>query len=284
MKLSRPLSSVLSAFLLLAVGSAQQASTILQRHDFGRRSARYSLPDRLDEISGLATTSDGRLFGHDDERAMVYEIDRLTGKIGKRYSLGSPALRGDFEGMAIVGRRIFLITRHGLLYEFREVADGEGSPYRVTDTRLGSRCEVEGLDYDPSDDVLLVACKVSVPERGVLVVHRLSMDPDRGRLAAIEIPRAQLVEQGVEAGFQPSSIVVDPSGSLVLASASTEALIEIDRYGRVLAGVQLSPDRHPQPEGLAFGPDGTLFIADERNRGDARLTAYARREVTGSGR
>ena len=35
---------------------------------------------------------------------------------------------------------------------------------------------------------------------------------------------------------------------------------------------------------LAFGPDGTLYISDERNRGDARVTAYARlaAERTGS--
>lgn len=257
---------------------------MLQRYDFERRTARFSLPDQLDEISGLATTPDGRLFGHDDERARVYEIDRVTGKIGKRYSLGSPALRGNFEGIAIVGKRNFLITRYGFLYEFREVADGEKSPYRVTDTLLGARCEVEGLDHDPADDVLLVACKVSVPDRGVLVVHRLPMDPDRGGLAAIEIPRGQLVDLGVDPDFQPSAIVVDPTGTLVLASASTEALIEVDRDGRVLAGIQLSPDRHPQAEGLAFGPDATLFIADERNRGSARLTAYTRREVLGRGR
>ena len=284
MRLSRHLLTVLPALLLPALVSGQQASTIEQRHDFEKRDARFSLPGRLDEISGLATTPDGRLFGHNDERARIYEIDRATGKVGKRYSLGSPALRGDFEGIAIVGVRVFLITRHGILYEFREVADGEETPYRVIDTLLGARCEVEGLDHDPVDDVLLIACKVSVPERGVLVVHRLPLNPERGRLAAIEIQRSQLVERGLDARFQPSAVVVDPAGSLLLSSASTEALIEVDRDGRVLAGVQLSPNRHPQPEGLAFGPDGMLYIADERNRGSARLTAYDRQEVPGPAR
>ncbi|HET9949862.1 MAG TPA: hypothetical protein VFQ22_13155 [Longimicrobiales bacterium] len=62
-----------------------------------------------------------------------------------------------------------------------------------------------------------------------------------------------------------------------MVSAPAEALLEVDRSGRVLAGLALSPSRHRQPEGLAFAPDGTLWIADEQNRQDAHITGYAPR-------
>lgn len=284
MRLSHLRSIAVPALLFVGTAYGQQASTLLDRHDFERRTARFDLPDGLDEISGLAISPDGRLFAHQDEWATVFEIDPTTGRIIKRFSLGNPAERGDFEGIAIVGERFFLITSLGLLYEFREAGDREQARFRVTDTLLGARCEVEGLDHDPVDDVLLVACKVSAPERGLVVVHRLPMDAERERPPAIEIPRNQLSDRGLDADFEPSAIAVGPTGTLVLASASAEALIEVDRYGRLLSGLQLSPDRHPQSEGLAFGPDGTLYIADERNSRRARLTAYARRVAEDPGR
>jgi uncharacterized protein YjiK len=235
------------------------------------------MPGRLEEISGLAITPDGRLFGHDDERATVHEIDRATGEVGKRVFVGGdPSLEGDFEGLAVVDERFFLVTSRGALYEFREVGDREIAPHRTTDVGLADSCEIEGLDYDPSEDELLLACKTNAPERGAIVVHRLPLDAQRARPAPIVIERTQLTAFGVSGGFRASSIAVTPAGTLMLTSAAPEAVIEVDRAGRVLAGARLSRDAHPQPEGLAFGPDGTLYVADEQNGAEARVSAYPR--------
>jgi uncharacterized protein YjiK len=279
MRLTNPLRTVTLLLTLwpAAAGCQQEevGGTLLDRHDFTRSTRHFELPGRLDEISGLAVTPDGRLFGHDDERALVHEIDPVGGSVGKRFSAGDPPLRGDFEGIAIVGERFFLVTSTGLLYEMREADDRSEAPYRVSDTGLGAHCEVEGLDYDPVDDALLFACKVTRPERDVLVVHRLPLDPGRGPLAPIEVERSQLAAHGVRADFEPSAIAVDPGGTLIMVSAPIESLIEVDRRGNVLAGYRLSRRRHPQPEGLAFGLDGTLYIADEQNGQDARISVYA---------
>ena len=263
--------------------SASFPSTLLDRYDFERRTSRFDLPGRLDEISGLAFTPDGRLFGHDDERGRVHEIDPGTGEVGKRFDLGEEMARGDFEGIAIAGERFFLISSRGLLYEFREAGDRESAPYRRTDTGVGASCEVEGLDYDPTDDALLIACKVASPDRGTIVVHRVPLDPTRTRIPSLMIPREQLSGLGLGEEFHASAIAVDPTGTFVLIAARQESLIEVDRDGRVVSGLSLSNNRHPQAEGLAFGPDGTLYIADERNGGNARLTTYARVEGTGAG-
>jgi uncharacterized protein YjiK len=254
-----------------------QERGILHLYDMERPAASFAMPGRLEEISGLAITPDGRLFGHNDERATIHEIDRSTGAVGKRVFVGGdPSIEGDFEGLAVVGERFFLVTSTGVLYEFREVGDRGIASYRVTDAGLGDSCEVEGLDYDASDDALLLACKNSAPERGAIVIHRIPLAPQRARAGPILIERAQLASFGVGLGFQASSVAVSPAGTLMLTSAAPEALIEVDRTGRVLGGVRLSRDRHPQPEGLAFGTDGTLYIADEQNGERARVSAYPR--------
>jgi uncharacterized protein YjiK len=258
-------------------GQEQDATGILRLYDLEGPTASFEMPGRLDEISGLAITADGRLFGHNDERATVHEIDPTTGEVGKRVFVGAdPSVEGDFEGLAIVGERFFLVTSEGILFEFREVGDREIAQHRTTDTGLGGSCEVEGLDYDPREEVLLLACKTTTPERPTILIHRLPLDPQRARPDPISVPRAGLGAFGIDADFQASSVALSPAGTLFLSSPAPEALIEVDRTGRLLAGVELPPDRHPQPEGLAFGPDGTLYLSDEQNGASARVTVYSR--------
>jgi uncharacterized protein YjiK len=253
----------------------QETQGVLGLFDLESPAATFEMPGRLDEISGLAVTPDGRLFAHDDERGTVHEIDRATGEVGKRFSIGDPPLRGDFEGLAIVGERFFLVTSAGLLHEFREVDDRETSPHRVTDLGVGGVCEVEGLDYDARSDLLLVACKVTSPDRGSIIIHRVPLDPDRPRPGSLDIPRVQLAAFDLGTEFQPSSVAVTPAGTLLLTSAAPEGLIEVDGAGRVIAGVDLPGRGHPQTEGVALGPDGMLYLADERNGQPGRVTKFA---------
>lgn len=254
---------------------AEQVPTVLAGYDFERPSARFELPGRLDEISGLALTDDGRLFAHDDERGRVHELDPITGEVGKRFDLGGGPVRGDFEGIATVGERLFLVTSIGFLYEFREGDDRQSIGYRVTDLGLRDVCEVEGLDHDSVDDALLVACKVSAPDQGDIVVHRFPVDPTREPLAPLRIPKAGLTAHGLDPEFEASSVVAHPSGHLLLIAGPQDVLIEVDRSGHIVAAIDLPRDRHPQPEGLEVGVDGALYVSDERNGRRAHLTVYA---------
>ncbi len=257
--------------------ATERRATVLDRYDFARPAYRVDLPGRLDEISGLALSDDGRLFAHDDERARIHEIDPATGGVGKEFQLGYEAVREDFEGIALVGERFFLVSSRGRLYEFREGDDGEDVVYRVTDAGVGAGCEVEGLDYDASDHALLLACKRTDADPGFLAIHRLRVDPSAEPLPPLRVDRRGLAAVGIDEDFEASALVAMPGGSLLLVSAPQEALVEVDREGGVLGGVELSRDDHRQPEGLEVGPDGTLYIADEENDGDARLTAYTPR-------
>jgi uncharacterized protein YjiK len=262
----------------LGLVAAGQVPTLLtQLYDFENASSRVSLRHRVDEASGLAATEDGRVFTHGDERAVVYEVDPVAGTVLKQFSMGVPVLVGDFEGIAIVGERFFLINSQGLLLEFREGAAGESVSFRGVDTGLANRCEVEGLAYDPAMQALVAACK-SVPsgDESFIVLYRIRLSDLTVEPEAILVPAVDLQAFGLVDHFAPSGVEVDPqTGSLFLISARQESIIQVTG-GRVISGFHLGSDRHPQAEGITVLPNGTLLLADERQQGRAHLTAYSR--------
>jgi hypothetical protein len=100
----------------------------------------------------------------------------------------------------------------------------------------------------------------------------------------IFLPLKELDSAGLGKNFHPSAIVVHPeSGSLILAAAREEALAELSPEGKILATQDLKRKRHPQPEGLAFLPDGSLVIADEGQGGRGTVTRYPRAGGSGDG-
>ena len=261
------------------VAVTQLPPTLAERYDLENPSARLSLPHHLDEVSGLAVTDDGRVFAHGDEHAAIYELDPAEGKILKRFSLGVPVLPGDFEGIAVADERFFLISSQGLLLEFREGADEESVPFRGVDTGLMSRCEVEGLAFEPAAQTLLAACK-TVPsrDRGFIVLYRIRLSNFSVEAEAIRVPLVDLEAVGLAPRFSPSGVEADPdTGMLILTSAREEAILEITSSGEVVAGFRFGSRRHPQVEGIGFLPDGTLLLSDERQSNRAHITAYSRR-------
>jgi uncharacterized protein YjiK len=251
---------------------------LTERWDLERRRDRFDLPGRLAEVSGLAATEDGRLFAHDDERGLVYRIDGEDGSVDRGFQVGETLVRDDFEGMAIAGARFFLVSSTGRLYEFREAGEGESSPVRVTDTGLSGICEVEGLAYQRSSESLVLACKTVTPEVPEVRLYRLPLSGGPVDATPIRVPWSDFEAMGHKGPVHPSAIDVDPvSGTLVLLAAREELLFELDGRGRLLDVVTLPKARHRQPEGLAVGIRGLLYIADEAGGEKARLTAYGPR-------
>src|SRR5262245_29444912 len=104
------------ALLALATASATASVVAEEPTTMGIGDRAYSvtpasewkLPGALRELSGFATDANGRLFAHNDEAAIVHELDYVTGRIVKSFAFGDPPLRGDWEGITIMRDRICL--------------------------------------------------------------------------------------------------------------------------------------------------------------------------------
>jgi len=222
----------------------------------------HDLPAALREVSGLAPASPGSVFAHDDEQAVVHEIDLASGRTLRRFSLGDPPARGDFEGIAADRGHVYLIASDGRLLAASLGRDGARMPFEVHDTGAGADCEIEGLSPAPEPGNLLILCK------------RVRGGGREGRLWR-DIGLREALGDGQE-GFAPSSIEWVPARRLlVLVSARDRRLLVLDEQGRILGSHRLAAARHPQPEGVAVTPAGALVIADEGERGrPGRLTVY----------
>lgn len=240
----------------------------------------WRLPTQLREISGLAVAPDGRVFTHDDERAVIYEIDAVQGRLVKSFGLDDPIETGDFEGLAITrSGDFYMITSAGILFRFREAANGARAPFETIDTGLGSVCEIEGLAHLQADNSLIVACKRNHDRamRDEVSLYAFTLSGQSQRATAwLSVPEATLAQAAGVRRFRPSSVDIDPAtGRVLLLSASEGAFAELARTGEVLSARALGPG-HPQAEGVTVLPDGVLLIADEGGGGQAVLSRYAR--------
>jgi hypothetical protein len=279
-----PLISSLGAAAAPAQSDSGDRGRALTHYHLGAAPARrMKLAPELAEISGIAFTQDGRLLAHGDERGTIWQIDPATGEILKRFGFGSRGhvLHGDFEDIQVVGKRIFLVTSVGKIFEGREAEDGGVIDAQPRTPGLGGGCEVEGLTFDPSSNSLLLLCKQvrSKRWRGVVVILAVSIETWRFEPEPrILIPERALEDVTGAKRFNGSAIARDPSaGTYLLLAGPQRAYAEVSERGEVLGGGRLSPELHRQPEGIAIGPDLKLFISDEAAGKHATLTKYADR-------
>lgn len=243
------------------------------------------LPSRLRETSGLALTEDGRLLTHDDERAVVYEVDAQEGTLRKGFGLGDPVERGDFEGIATARGLVYLVTSDGKIYETPEGENDERTRFEAYDTGLGRRCEVEGLAFDPDRDALLLACKNPREEalEGSVAIFGWSFVSRALVPHPIRVDMRALAEPIGAPRFQPSGIArIEATGTYLLVAGPQAAVAEVSPTGDVLAVRRLDPTRHPQAEGIAVTTDGRLAIVDEGGDGRGRITIYSTRPNGGA--
>jgi uncharacterized protein YjiK len=265
-----------TAFLALAACTPPSAAS---RSMFAAEPNRqWALPEALREVSGLAVSPDGRLFGHNDEIGVIYEIDFDAGHVVKSFALGSEAMTGDFEGLTITPDGDFWLTdSRGRLLRFREGAAEARVDVEAFDSGAGELCEIEGIAYQASEQSLLLACKRMLGRGArrdppLIVAWAIGASETRewGR-----VNTATLAAAGVRS-FQPSGLEFDQrSGRLIVISANDGAIAEFGPDGAMVAVRALSR-RHRQTEGVAILSDGSLILADEGGNGQPMISRYPR--------
>jgi len=260
---------------------------------------RFELPELLKEISGLSAPQDSLICANQDEDGILFYINKHTGKVVKEIPFHK---KGDYESLEVVGDKVYVAKSNGNIYE---VKDLESTPPFVQKHKffLSKDNDVEGLCYDATKNRLLIACK-GLPSTGEsmakakfkkvvysfdLATSSMSMDPIytisldaiqkhlkhckaspyHEKLCGYFAPNAEAMI------FSPSAIAIHPiTRNIYMTSSVKKILMIFDESGKILHLEKLDKKIHPQPEGMTFDTDGTLYIANEGKSGMGTLLRF----------
>ncbi|MCB0278014.1 MAG: SdiA-regulated domain-containing protein [Calditrichaeota bacterium] len=237
----------------------------------------FKLTEELNEISGLAVDKNDRVFVHNDELGIVYQLDPESAAIIKSFRIGRDLINADFEGIAIIDSLFYMVSSDGIIYEFPEGEDNTFVKFNTYRTDLKTDFNIEGLCYDPKRNSLLLAAKgTSKKFKDNRVIWEFSL----AKKMRLEEPRFLLnVNQitAINSGdkqFGPSGIEINPlTGNLFIIAYRGLLILSLNESGDILTVDKLA--NHKQPEGISFLSNGDCLIADERNERSARLSIYA---------
>lgn len=225
-------------------------------YDLSQPTQRFSLPDELEEISGLTYFRNGQLLCIQDEAALAYVFDLKREQITDEYKFGKS---GDFEGIEWVNEHGYALRSNGSLFRFKPGAE----PVEKLSVDLPNKLNLEGLGYDPKADRLLLAVKEGAGKRET-VIYAVDLNEPH-ELEKIVISEAKLESVGIDARrFKPSGMAVHPiTGEWYILSSAGKQLLVTDAKGNPKTSVSLVPNLFRQPEGICFAPNGDLYIASE---------------------
>ncbi len=238
-------------------------------YNFEKPSEKFTMPDKLKEISGLSYYKDNQLACVNDEEGKVFMYDFVEKEIVAKIPFGKD---GDYEGIEVVGDEVFVLKSNGKLKSFKI-----GIAYeREIDCSDPDVVEYEGLAYDPQSKNLLLAAKERVKDKDdKKMIYAYDFDK-KVLFKHIAIPKDQVEDKANGKEFKPSGIAVSPlTGQIFIIASNGKKLLILAENGQKQALVSLNPTTFRQPEGICFTPNGDLFISSEGKDGDGYILKFA---------
>ncbi len=260
-------------------------------YNFDYHSDLFILDRSLTEISGLTyLVNEDELLAINDELGHFYHLEASSGRITNDRKFSK---RGDFEGLAVDGFKVYIAKHNGHIYSY-DLISSEVDDFK---TGLHSRNDVEGLCIHKESNHLLLACKgqglQKSKSKSVKEIYAYSLSENRLiEKPFLSIKDKILVEwvkenhkhlskkkrKKLEArvkDFSPSGIAIHPKTKEVfIVSARGSSLVVMNSTGDLVSLVFLNEKTIPQPEGICFDADGNLFISTEGHGFSGKIFKY----------
>jgi len=282
--------SVLLAIILLPVGISCIHSAVekgFPAYSFESPQNRIVLPDTLREISGVTCIDSLTLGCVQDENGILFIYDLVNREIKNQFTF---ELDGDYEGLARVGNDMYILRSDGAIFE---INDFQSPNYKTTTHQTSIPApNNEGFCLDKTNNRLLIGCKGKLGKGKEFKDLRAIYAFDLGEKIISEKPvfEFNLTEikayaeknnldipykekkKGKSTGsstepdikFMISGLCIHPiTKELYILSAADHLLFIYDMSGELKHIEVLNKHLFNKAEGLAFLPDGSLYISNE---------------------
>ena len=272
------------------VSSKNSPSTqSLGKYDHGNPEV-CSLPSALKEISGLTqVTRSGNIFTINDEKAIIYEVNNC-----KIISENKFDKSGDYEGIEMIDDQIYVLKSNGNLIQYDTKSEKKIKEIR---NPLNLSNDTEGLAYDETKKLLLIACKGSPnikkhkKMKNAKAVYAYDIVQDDFSKEPYLVIREDDTEEFFEKSkdndwskkeskkrlervldFSPSAIAQNPiDKNYYLLSTVGKSMLVMNDKSEILDMIFLDHDAYRQPEGLCFDSSGNMFISNEGRGSKANI-------------
>lgn len=256
------------------------------------------LPTELREVSGLTIIDSKTLACVQDEEGIVFIYDPKSETIKHKIHFAGP---GDYEGLATVGKDLFVLRSDATLFHIHNYQSEKWSLDSIA-TGIPNK-DNEGLCFDPKNNQLLIGSKSKIAKGAEfknlrtiyafdLEQNKLKSEPlytydinsikDFAVRHKIELPtrpgKKNPNEEEPALKFQLSAIYIHPESKLLyVLSASDYYLFVFNPEGEIIHLEVLDPQKFNKAEGIAIMQNGDLYISNEGQSGDPKILLFKER-------
>ncbi|MBB1286309.1 SdiA-regulated domain-containing protein [Flavisolibacter sp. BT320] len=264
---------------LLFVAGCKQKGSSPPDYDLGSPETTL-LGSTLNEISGISYISaeDSTLLGIVDGQRKVFMLNMRTAKLSD-YTVDVVPANSDPEDIVKKDSSVFVLLSKGIIYEVPDAAkDTVG--IKIYDLGLKGKNDFETMYYDSSENALVIMCKTCAHEEseGLRTAYRFDLATrtfDSTEFFTVDKGEVRKLVNDADAKFDPSGAAIHPVNKrLYILSSAGNLLVITTVKGEVLEAYNLNPDVFPQSEGIAFAPNGDMFISNEKKHGEPTLLRF----------
>ncbi len=248
-----------------------------------KESTVHELPVELSEISGITFLNDSVLIAIQDEEGKLFYYNINQNRIIKKQAF---AEKDDYEDLVKVGKDIYTITSKGLMHHIQNFESSK-PVIKSFKTTFSSKNDIEGLAYDAKNHRLLIAPKdagldedkttkeiygldlktMTLQSKPVYTIHLAEIEAQFEGDALEESSKKFLKALGnhnMNKVFRSSALAInETSGETYILSAINGLILVLTPEGVLKKLIQFSGPEYKQPEGIAFSPNGKLYISNE---------------------
>ena len=239
---------------------------------------KWDMPEELNEISGIAWLGNKVIACIQDEDGIVFSYDLTTELVNNTVNFSKS---GDYEGLAVIDSTAYVVESNGRLLEITQF---QNSNFKTKEYKLPftGQNNIESLAADTINNRLLFATKDKDPNsndyKGIYSFNLKTKKTDPHPIVKIPLrdpifePKDADDDKEDNIDFHPSDLAVHPqTGHFYILEGKKPKLLILDKKGKPLKLHTLNEDSFPQPEGITFSPDGTLYISNEGKKGTANI-------------